>query len=97
MTFRRALATLVCLAVVAIVAIGVSKLPGGSSTGTSGGGRLTGGRVNALLAGSPPSLAALHAQADALLGGGASALHAPLAPLAGYPRGVAQGASWVGP
>jgi cytochrome c biogenesis protein CcmG/thiol:disulfide interchange protein DsbE len=97
MSFRRTLATLVCLAVVAIVAIGVSKLPDGSSTGAPGGERLTGGRVNALLAGSPPPLEALHAQANALLGGGASALHARLAALAGYPVVIDKWASWCEP
>lgn len=97
MTFRRALVTLVCLAIVAIVAIGVSKLPGSSSTGTSAGERLSATRVSALLAGSPPPLQALHAQANALLGGGASALHARLVALAGYPVVIDKWASWCEP
>jgi cytochrome c biogenesis protein CcmG/thiol:disulfide interchange protein DsbE len=97
MTLRRVLATLVCLAVAATIAVGVSRLPDGSSTGTSGSGRLTGAQVNALLAGSPPPLEALHAQANALLGGGASALRARLAALAGYPVVIDKWASWCEP
>jgi cytochrome c biogenesis protein CcmG/thiol:disulfide interchange protein DsbE len=92
MTFRHAIAMLVCLAIAAIVAIGVSKLPGGS-----GGKRLSAARVSALLAGSPPPLRALHVQADELLGGGTGALRARLTALAGYPVVINKWASWCGP
>jgi len=49
------------------------------------------------LKGSPSPLAALHSQANQLLGGGASALRARLRALRGYPVVVTQWASWCTP
>ncbi len=49
------------------------------------------------LAGSPPPLAALHRQANQLLGGGADAYEARIAALHGYPVVVNVWASWCGP
>jgi len=49
------------------------------------------------LAGSPAPLAALHRQANQLLGGGADAYEARIASLRGYPIVVNVWASWCGP
>ena len=49
------------------------------------------------LAGSPPALAALHRQGDALLPGGRDAYEARLRRLRGYPIVVNVWASWCGP
>ncbi len=49
------------------------------------------------LAGSPAPLAALHAQADKLLGGGTAAYERRIAALKGYPVVANVWASWCGP
>jgi cytochrome c biogenesis protein CcmG, thiol:disulfide interchange protein DsbE len=49
------------------------------------------------LAGSPPLLAALHRQANELLGGGKDAYEERIAALRGYPAVVNVWASWCGP
>jgi cytochrome c biogenesis protein CcmG/thiol:disulfide interchange protein DsbE len=49
------------------------------------------------LAGSPPALAALHDQANELLGGGKDAFEQRLAQLKGHPVVVNKWASWCGP
>lgn len=49
------------------------------------------------LAGSPPRLAALHAQGNRLLGGGVEAYERRIAALRGYPVVVNVWASWCGP
>jgi cytochrome c biogenesis protein CcmG/thiol:disulfide interchange protein DsbE len=96
MTPRRATATLACLAVAGLIAVGVAELPGGSTAGGPAVERLTAAQTSALLAGSPPVLAALHDQGGALLEG-ASALHARLAALKGYPAVINKWASWCVP
>ena len=96
MTQRRAIVTFACLAALVLIAVGIAELPSGSS----GGGatpRLTAAQAGALLAGSPPPLAALHAQGGALLDGGTSALKARLATLKGYPVVINKWASWCVP
>jgi cytochrome c biogenesis protein CcmG, thiol:disulfide interchange protein DsbE len=94
-TPRRALAALACTAVAALIAVGVVELPRGSSSGSAT--RLTAAQARALLAGSPPALAALHTQGGELLEGGARALHARLASLRGYPVVINKWASWCVP
>ncbi len=98
MTFRRSIVTLACVAVAGLIAVGVAERPGGSSTdGSTSTRRLTSAQVAALLAGSPPELAALHAQGGTLLQGGGRALLARLAALKGYPVVINKWASWCVP
>jgi cytochrome c biogenesis protein CcmG/thiol:disulfide interchange protein DsbE len=97
MTSRRAIVTLACLTVAGLIAVGVAELPGGGSTNGPTSARPTPAQTSVLLAGSPPALAALHAQGGALLGGGAGALHARLAGLKGYPVVINKWASWCVP
>ena len=56
-----------------------------------------GGAVAAAFRGSPPVLAALHAQAGRLLSGGVAAFGARLRALRGHPIVVNKWASWCGP
>lgn len=80
--------------VLALVLIGLLELGGGSSEQPS---RLTPAAMQARLSGSPPQLAALHAQASRLLPGGLGALRARLASLRGTPVVVNKWASWCQP
>ena len=91
MTRRRSLcAALAALSLLALTAAGC-----GSSSGQDYGGQHPDYAV--ALAGSPPPLAALHKQADELLGGGVDAYEARLAALEGYPIVTNVWASWCGP
>jgi cytochrome c biogenesis protein CcmG/thiol:disulfide interchange protein DsbE len=97
MTVRRMIVMLACLMAGALIVIGITELPRSSSTGGSSNARLTAAQTSALLAGSPPALAALHRQGGALLEGGARALRARLAALKGYPVVINKWASWCVP
>ncbi len=83
------------LALAAVLAVGLVQLAG--TAGPSTAARLTPAQVRARLAGSPGPLAALHAQADELLGGGSAALRARLRVLRGWPVVVNKWASWCEP
>ncbi len=84
------------LALAAVLAVGLVQLAGTAGPSTAAA-RLTPAQVRARLAGSPGPLAALHAQADELLGGGSAALRARLRALRGWPVVVNKWASWCGP
>ncbi len=96
MTRRQAIAIPACIAVLVVIGVGIARLPHSSSGGDSTT-PLTKAQVSALLAGSPPKLAALHAQGGALLDGGADAFKARLAALKGYPVVINKWASWCVP
>jgi cytochrome c biogenesis protein CcmG/thiol:disulfide interchange protein DsbE len=98
MTLRRLLTRAGGLALAALLAIGLIELAGRPSTsGTTSPSKLTVAQMQARLAGSPAPLAALHAEANQLLGGGRPALQARLATLRGLPLVINRWASWCGP
>jgi thiol-disulfide isomerase/thioredoxin len=93
---KRAGIVLGCLALVAVLVIGLSQAGGGGGgQGKSAGGAC--GTVPASLKGAPGPLASLHAQGCDLLGGGPAAFKQRLAALKGHPVVVNQWASWCGP
>ena len=96
MTPRRLSLAACALLVLALLVVGVIQLASGSRTGPART-RLTAAQVRAQLAGSAAPLAALHAQAGMLLGGGAAAMRARLRALRGLPIVVNKWASWCEP
>jgi cytochrome c biogenesis protein CcmG/thiol:disulfide interchange protein DsbE len=85
------------LAILALLAVGLVQLAGSSGGSGTSAAPLRPAQVQARLAGSPVPLAALHAQAGELLGGGAGALRARLAALRGWPIVINKWASWCEP
>jgi thiol-disulfide isomerase/thioredoxin len=84
------------VALVAMLAIGLSQAGGGGSDEPRSTAPGAAEQV-AQLEGAPEPLAAVHAQANTLLGGGADAFEERLAQLKGYPVVVNKWASWCGP
>jgi cytochrome c biogenesis protein CcmG, thiol:disulfide interchange protein DsbE len=84
------------LALVAVLVVGLLQL-GSSTTDSPPLQRLSLPQMRARLAGSPPPLAALHAQANELLPGGLGALRKRLDGLRGRPIVVNKWASWCEP
>lgn len=78
----------------ALLASAILAACGGSTGGDYGG---TAPDYAKALAGSPKPLAALHAEANEVLGGGTDALEKRLTSLRGYPVVVNKWASWCGP
>jgi cytochrome c biogenesis protein CcmG, thiol:disulfide interchange protein DsbE len=95
MSRRRILIGLGAIAVVAVVVIGLlqSKEGQGGDDATV----LSAPDVAAKLAGSPPQLAALHAQANKLLPGSPTTVERQIAQLKGTPVVVNMWGSWCGP
>jgi cytochrome c biogenesis protein CcmG, thiol:disulfide interchange protein DsbE len=83
-------------ALLALLVVGLIQLAGSSSPPARRS-KLTLAQMQAALTGAPAPLAALHAQANQLLGGGASALDARLASLRGRPIVINKWASWCVP
>ncbi len=84
-------------ALAAVVALGLSKLAGSPQPTSGRLIQLSPAEMSARLAGSPPALAALHAQAGRLLDGGGPALRRRLTALKGYPVVINKWASWCQP
>lgn len=88
--------TIAALALVAVVALGISQ----ASRETAGPPRarsLDAAEIERRLRGAPAPLAALHRQANELLPGGPTALRARLVALRGHPVVVNVWAAWCGP
>jgi len=96
MTRKRVSLAIAAAAVAALLAVGLTSLAG-SSPAPPQRPRLTLAQMRARLAGSPPVLAALHAQASQLLPGGLAAARARLAALRGTPVVINKWASWCEP
>ncbi len=94
MTPRRLALAVASLAVTALVVLGLVQLGGSGSETPS---RLTVAQMRERLVGSPPALAAPHAQAAQILPGGLPAIRARLAALHGMPIVVNKWASWCEP
>jgi len=95
MTPKRVSIAAVAAAVIVLLVVGLVQLAREASP--PGASKLTLAQARARLAGSPPALAALHAQASELLGGGLAALRARLAALRGTPVVINKWASWCEP
>lgn len=95
MTARSTSIAVAAVAVLALLVVGLTQLNSSPSTSTPS--RLTAAQARARLAGSPPRLAALHAQANELLPGGLAAVLARLAALRGTPIVINKWASWCEP
>lgn len=97
LTPGRLILVLGVLGLIAVIAIGLTGLSSHTSSPGTSSGAVTRAQTNALLAGSPAPLAALHRQADEVLEGGPKALDGRLAALKHYPVVINKWASWCVP
>jgi cytochrome c biogenesis protein CcmG/thiol:disulfide interchange protein DsbE len=95
MTAKRVSIAAAATAVVVLLVVGLIQLGGSSSPPPPSG--LTLAQMRERLKGSPPPLAALHAQASKIIAGGLPALRARLAALRGTPVVINKWASWCEP
>jgi thiol-disulfide isomerase/thioredoxin len=94
---RRIAVVLAAVALVAVVAVGLSQAPESSSPSTPERRALDPAAVRAKLAGAPPELAALHRRANGFIPGERKGLARQLAALRGHPVVVNVWAAWCGP
>jgi thiol-disulfide isomerase/thioredoxin len=92
---RRALLVLGAVIIAAVVVIGLTQTRDEPSTASAP--RFDLAAAKRELAGAPGPLAALHDQANELLGGGKAAFEHRLAALEGHPVVINKWASWCGP
>jgi cytochrome c biogenesis protein CcmG, thiol:disulfide interchange protein DsbE len=92
---RRLVFVLIGLGLVAVVVIGLTQKQGSNAKPKAA--AISTAETRQKLAGAPAPLAALHEQANQLLGGGTDAFKARLAALRGHPVVVNGWASWCGP
>jgi cytochrome c biogenesis protein CcmG, thiol:disulfide interchange protein DsbE len=95
MTPKRVSIAAAVTAVLVLLVLGLFQL--GSSSSSTPPSELTLPQMQARLSGSPPALAALHEQANQIIGGGLPALRARLAALRGTPVVINKWASWCEP
>jgi len=96
MTPKRLSIAVAGAALLALLVVGLAQLASSSTTPAKPS-KLTLAQMRARLVGSPPPLAALHAQASELLPGGLSAFRARLTALHGRPVVINKWASWCVP
>jgi thiol-disulfide isomerase/thioredoxin len=92
---RRLVFAVIGLGLVAVVVIGLTQSKGDNGKPHSS--TISAAAAQEQLAGSPAPLAALHAQANQLLGGGNDAFQARMKQLKGHPVVVNGWAAWCGP
>jgi thiol-disulfide isomerase/thioredoxin len=85
------------IALVAVLALGISQAVKHSAPPPAAGRALTASQISQRLDGAPPALAALHRQANQILPGARKGLRTRLAALRGHPAVVNIWAAWCGP
>jgi thiol-disulfide isomerase/thioredoxin len=85
------------IALVVVLALGISQAVEHSAPPPKAGTALTASEISQRLTGAPPPLAALHRQANQILPGARKGLRSRLAALRGHPAVVNIWAAWCGP